>query len=187
LGIANASPPNGFAAANGFAAPNGLAAAENGFDDAPLALGPLEGDAGPADLDLVAWLDAALVDAGAVHERAGLVAQVDEGDVLGRRDLDDRVHARRLLVVDAEMALRVLAQLDDVVGHRLTPHERIVLVERERQSDLLLAFHVTAFPSRRTPRVNGSRSAHPSPGDARLELAGHDTATASRFPEAGRM
>ena len=77
----------------------------------------------PADLDLIARLDLALVDARAVHHRARLVAEIDERDVLGRRDLDDRVHARRELVVDAQVALRVLADLDDVLRHRLATDE----------------------------------------------------------------
>jgi hypothetical protein len=45
----------------------------------------------------------------------GLVAQIDERDVLGLRDLDHGVHARGELVVDAQMALRILADLDDVL------------------------------------------------------------------------
>ena len=49
----------------------------------------------------------------------------------GDADLDDRVHARRELVVDAEMALRVLADLDDVLRHRLATDELIALVEAQ--------------------------------------------------------
>ena len=103
-----------------------------------------------------------------------------------RRDLDDRVHPRGQRVVDAEMALRVLAELDDVVGHGLATHERIVLVERERQGDLLLAFHVTAFPSRRLPRVNASARHIPPPGTHAWKLAGPDMAAGAVFPDTGR-
>ncbi len=40
---------------------------------------------------------------------------------------------RREVVVDAEMAPRVLADLDDVLSDRVSAHELIALVERERQ------------------------------------------------------
>ena len=112
-------------------------------------LGALEHDLRPADLQLIARVDLALVDARPVHHRARLIAEIDEGDVVGRRYLDDGVHARGKLVVDAQMALRVLAHLHDVLRHSLTTDERLVLVERKCESDLLLAFHHLdpAFPS----------------------------------------
>ena len=77
-----------------------------------------------ADLDLVAGVNLALVDARAVHHRARLVAEIDQRDVVRAGDLDDRVHARRELVVDAQMALRVLADLDDVLRDGLAANER---------------------------------------------------------------
>ena len=91
-----------------------------------------------ADLDLIARANLALVDALAVHQRARLVAEIDQRDVVGAGDLDDRVHARRELVVDAQVAARVLADLDDVLRDRLAAHELVALIERERERDLRL-------------------------------------------------
>jgi hypothetical protein len=108
----------------------------------------LEDDLRAADLDLIADADLALVDARAVHQRARLVAEIDQGDVVGPcPDLDDGVHARCKLVLHAQMALRVFADLDDVLRHRLTAHERLVLVQPKREGDLLLPFHDLAFPT----------------------------------------
>ena len=108
-------------------------------------VGALEHDARAADLDLIARVDLALVDPRTVHHRARLVAEIDERDVVGRSDLDDRVHARRELVVDTQVALRVFADLDDVLGHRLAANELIALVERERESNLRLALALHRF------------------------------------------
>ena len=92
----------------------------------------LENDLGVTNLDLVTNVQLALVDAGAVHHRAGLVTQIDQRDVLGAGNFDDRVHARGQLVIDTQVALRILADFDDVLGNRLTPGELVGLVERER-------------------------------------------------------
>jgi hypothetical protein len=100
-----------------------------------------------ADLDLVARPDLALVDALSVDERAWLVAEIDQRDVRRRCDLDDRVHARRELVVDAQVTPRVLSDLDDVLRNRVPANELIALVERKREGDLrlALAIHREAF------------------------------------------
>ncbi len=118
----------------------------------------LQHDLRAADLELIAWADLALVDARPVHHRARLVAEIDERDVLRGGDLDDRVHARGKLVVDTQMALRVLAYLDDILGDRLPADERLVLVERKCQSDPLLAFHL------RQPSLCAARRTPPAPG-----------------------
>ena len=98
-----------------------------------------------ADLDLVARADLALVDALAVDHRAGLVAQVDQRDVAGARDLDDRMHARRELVVDTQMAARILADLDDVLRDRLATNEHVALVQRKCEGDLRLTRSIHRF------------------------------------------
>ena len=96
-------------------------------------VGALEHDARAADLNLVAGVNLALVDARPVDDRARLVAEIDQRDVVGRSDLDDRVHARRELVVDPQVTLRVFADLDDVLRHGLTTNELIAFVETERE------------------------------------------------------
>ena len=72
---------------------------------APCELGALELNHRRPDLDLVARADLALVDALPVHHRARLVAEIDQRDVVRAGDLDDRVHARREIVVDAQVAI----------------------------------------------------------------------------------
>jgi len=79
------------------------------------ALGALEDDLGPADLELIARVDLALVDTSAVDEGARLVTEIDQSDVFGRRHLDDGVHARGELIIDAKVALGILAHLHDVL------------------------------------------------------------------------
>lgn len=108
----------------------------------------LEMNHGRADLDLVSRTDLALVHALPVHHRPGLVAQVDERDVVRASDLDDRVHTRREIVIDAQVAARVLTDLHDVLGDRVPTNELIALVERERQRNLRLAFHRSTFLQR---------------------------------------
>jgi hypothetical protein len=94
-------------------------------------LDALEDEERRADLDLVAWAELALVDARTVHHGARLVAQIDERDVV--LHLDDRVHARRKLVVDPQMTLWIFADLDDVLRDRLTTNELVTLIKRESE------------------------------------------------------
>jgi hypothetical protein len=54
-------------------------------------VGLLELNERRANLNLIARPDLALVDALSVDERSRLVAEIDEGDVGGRGDLDDRM------------------------------------------------------------------------------------------------
>ena len=74
-------------------------------------------------------------------------------------DLDDGVHARSKLVVNAHVALGVFADLDDILGNRLATDKRIILVERKCKRYLLLAFHMlpslTATPG--IPRAVDTR------------------------------
>ena len=106
-----------------------------------LQLGALELNHRRADLDLIARANLALVDALPVHHRTRLIAEIDQGDVVGAGDLDDRVHTRGEVVVDAKVRSRVLADLHDVLRDAVTAHELIALVESERQSNLGFAFH----------------------------------------------
>jgi hypothetical protein len=99
-------------------------------------LGAFEHDGRAADLNLIAHVQLALVDARAVHHRARLVAEIDERDVVGPGDLDDRVHAGGELVVHLQVALRVFADFDDVLRHGLATRELTTLIERERQNSL---------------------------------------------------
>jgi hypothetical protein len=104
---------------------------------------------GRADLDLISRTDLALVHTLPVHHRSRLVAEIDERDVAGTGDLDDRVHARREVVIDAQMTARVLSDLHDVLSDRVPTYELIALVERERQRNLRFAFHrfdLSVFP-----------------------------------------
>ncbi len=96
----------------------------------------LEHDAGAADLDLIAHVQLALVHPGAIDHRARLVTEVDQRDVLGTGDFDHGVHARRELVVDPQMTLRILADLHDVLRDGLPPLQGVALVERERENSL---------------------------------------------------
>jgi hypothetical protein len=90
---------------------------------------------------LIARADLALVDPLSVHHRARLVAEIDERDVPRTGDLDDRVHAAREIVVDTQMAPRVLSDLHDVLRDRVAAHELVALIESERQCNLGLTFH----------------------------------------------
>jgi hypothetical protein len=94
-------------------------------------------------LDLISRPDLALVDALAIDERSGLVAEIDQRDVAGGADLDDRVHTRCELVVHAQVTSRILSDLDDVLGDRVPADELIPLIQRERQRNfcLTLALH----------------------------------------------
>jgi len=65
-----------------------------------------------ADLDPVAGRQLRLVDPLPVDERAASRTEIDDADVVGARDLDDRVHATDGLVVEPEVRRRDLAELD---------------------------------------------------------------------------
>src|SRR5699024_8816216 len=108
----------------------------------------LEHDHRAAHLDLVADVQLALVDPSAIDHRAGLVAQIDERDVFGASDLDHGMHARCELVVHPEMALGILADLDDVLRHGLPSLQRITLVERECENRLC---HASSMSLLRSP------------------------------------
>jgi hypothetical protein len=106
-------------------------------------LGGLEHNECGADLNLIAGPHLALVDASSVDQRAGFIAQVDQRDVGERRYLDHGMHTRRELVVHAQMAARVFADLHDVLRNRVAANELIPLIQREGKRDfrLSLTFH----------------------------------------------
>ncbi len=99
-------------------------------------VGRLEHDLGATDLNLIADVQLALVDARAVHERPRLVPEIDQGDVIRVR----RPRSRRACVRHARRRswwlVRILADLDDVLSHRLVPLEHPTLINRERQNCL---------------------------------------------------
>src|SRR5262249_29906282 len=105
----------------------------------------LQHDEGGPYLNLIAGSNLDLVHTGTIDDGAGFVAEIDERDVIGRCNLDDRVHARGELVVHPEVALRVLADFDDVLRDRLTARELIAFVEPEREGNLRFTLH--RFPS----------------------------------------
>jgi hypothetical protein len=55
------------------------------------------------------------------------------------------VHARRELVVDTKVALRVFADFDDVLRHRLAADELSSFVQPKREGNLGLTLHRLAF------------------------------------------
>ncbi len=89
---------------------------------------------GVAEHDLIARLQLGLVDLLPVDQRALGRAEIDDVDLARTGDLDHRVHAADRLVVDAQVARRQLADLDDVLGQRLGPDELIPLRIRSRTS-----------------------------------------------------
>jgi hypothetical protein len=94
----------------------------------------LEDDAGPANENLVPNVQLALVDRSAVDLRGGLVAEVDQRDLVGPPHLDDRMHARRELIFDLKMTLGVLTNLDDVLPNRFSSDELIALIEGKSEN-----------------------------------------------------
>jgi len=87
-----------------------------------------------ADDDLVTDGQLALADGGTVDLRRGLIAEIDQRDVLRIAHLNDRMHPRSKFVLDLKMALRILANLDDVLADRLSTGQRISLIESEREN-----------------------------------------------------
>jgi hypothetical protein len=75
------------------------------------------------------------------------------------------MHARCELVVDAQMAARIFADLDDVLSDRVAANQLIALVQRKRKRDLRLALAIhrekPSLQTRSVARRRMSRSMQP--------------------------
>ena len=96
----------------------------------------LDDDLGVAELDLVTALELGLVDLLAVDDRPRRRPEVDDEDLVRPRDLDHRMHPRHAVVVDAQVARGVDADLDDLLRQLFRPDELVALVDPERHRDV---------------------------------------------------
>jgi hypothetical protein len=90
----------------------------------------VDDDLGVANLDDVAGAQRGLVDGLPIHPRAR--AQVDNLDVVGL-GLDDRVHPRHALIIDAEVGLLIATDLDDILRDGLRAHDLSALADLKRK------------------------------------------------------
>jgi hypothetical protein len=144
-----------------------------------------EHDERAADLHLGSRPERALGDAGTVDDRPGFAAEIDERDVVRRRDLDDRVPARREHVVDVEVALRIPPHVDELVRESLASNEPPIFVESESEAHLALLAHVSLRLRKSCTRISASalrRTVRRGDAAFRQRHVSTDIRAARKFP-----
>ena len=104
--------------------------------DGGLRLEEAHDDPALAEHDLVARLEARLVDALAIDQCSARRAEVDDVHVIGPGDFDDGVHARDRLVVDPQVRGSQLPDLDHVLVQDLFADQLVPFVDFELEGDL---------------------------------------------------